>query len=67
MGIIDNLAKRLFNQATVISKKVVAKNAFHLKIQGDSLSNLQYITGEHLRILVGFNLTDNLKDKVRTY
>jgi NADPH-dependent ferric siderophore reductase len=67
MGIIDNFAKRLLNQATVISKKLIAENAFHLTIQGDSLKNMQYITGEHLRIFVGLNLTDNLNDKVRTY
>lgn len=67
MSFIDSLAKRLSTKAILTYKKQIAEHTFHLTIQGESLTNLRYTPGEHLRILVGINRDTSMQDKVRTY
>jgi NADPH-dependent ferric siderophore reductase len=67
MSLIENIAKLFTSSATVIYKEKISESAFHLKICGDDLKSLDYIPGQHLRILVGLGKSTTLKDKVRTY
>lgn len=67
MTFIDTIAKRLLQKATLIEKRQIADHTFHLTIQGNDLTNLNYVPGEHLRILVGADKSTSMQDKVRTY
>jgi len=67
MDIIDNIAKRLLKKATVIEKRKIADETYHLMLMGDDLKNLHYTPGGQLRILVGMNKHAAITNKVRTY
>lgn len=67
MSFIESVAKLLTLNAIVIYKEKLNEHVFHLKIRGEDLSDLNYISGQHLRILVGLGKSTAFKDKVRTY
>jgi NADPH-dependent ferric siderophore reductase len=67
MSLIENIAKLFTLNATVIYKEKLNENVYHIKICGDDLKSLDYVSGQHLRMLVGMGKNTNFKDKVRTY
>jgi NADPH-dependent ferric siderophore reductase len=68
MGIMDTLAKRILNEATIVLKRPLSGAAWHLRIQHDSIKTAVFQPGYFLRLGVGLgNPATSMSDKVRSY
>ncbi len=68
MGLIDNIVKRFLEQGIIQDKIKLSKNAYHIKIQSESIKSVDFVPGYFVRLGVGFdNHQASMKDKVRSY
>jgi NADPH-dependent ferric siderophore reductase len=67
MGLIDRIAKRVLDQATLVHKSILSEAAYHIRIQSDKFKRADFMPGYFLRLGVGFGADTALKDKVRSY
>jgi NADPH-dependent ferric siderophore reductase len=67
MGLIDRIARRILEQATIVHKSKLSEAAYHIRIQSDKMKDANFLPGYFLRLGVGFGADTSLKDKVRSY
>lgn len=68
MGIIDSIVKRFAEQGTIEHKSKLSETVFHIRIQSNSIKQVDFIPGYFLRLGVGLGVSDTtIKDKVRSY
>jgi NAD(P)H-flavin reductase len=67
MGLIDRIARRILEQATIVHKSKLSEAAYHIRIQSDKIKDANFLPGYFLRLGVGFGADTSLKDKVRSY
>ncbi len=67
MPLINSDVKTKFHKGTIILKEKIAANTYHLRVQGDGIKNLDYIPGQHMKVVVGLNRDAAQNDKVRSY
>lgn len=67
MSLIDNIAKMVLNKATLLEKRKIADETYHLILIGDDLKKMNYKPGEQIKILVGVDKSMPINDKTRTY
>jgi len=67
MPVIHSSFKTPFLKGTIIKKEKIAAHTYHLRVQGDDIKNMDYIPGQHMKVIVGMNKNALLNDKVRSY
>jgi len=67
MNVIESIARRVLQSATVTYKEQISANTYHIRISGEGLEKMEYRPGENLRVFVGMGQPTSLKEKVRTY
>ena len=67
MSIIQSIIQKISHTAVVIHKEQITNSTYHvrIKLNGDSFKN--YIPGQHLRVIVGYEEAASLSNMVRTY
>ncbi|MBN9296769.1 MAG: siderophore-interacting protein [Filimonas sp.] len=67
MSIIDNIAKRVLRKGTVIEKRKIAGDTYHLMLMSEELKDLPYAPGEQVKVYIGADNDLSFSDKMRTY
>jgi len=67
MSLIHSSFKTPFLKGTITHKEKIAAHTYHLEVQGDDIKNMNYIPGQHMKVIVGLNKDTMLNDKVRSY
>lgn len=68
MGLIDHIAKRFLEEATIIGKQRLSPAAIKVTIQAENIKTADFYPGYFIRLGVGFDNSEvSLKDKVRSY
>ncbi|MDY8135473.1 FAD-binding oxidoreductase [Aquimarina sp. 2201CG5-10] len=64
---IEKILKIVLNEGTLINKREIANNVYHLTIQSTFIQKLKYTPGQHIRVYVGEKSNASGKDNIRTY
>lgn len=67
MSLINSGFKTKFLKGTITQKEKIAEHTYHLRVQGDDIKNMDYISGQHMKVVVGLNRDAAQNDKVRSY
>lgn len=67
MSLINSNIKAKFLKGTITLKEKIALHTYHLRIEGDGIKNLDYIPGQHMKVVVGVNRDAAQNDKLRSY
>ncbi len=67
MSFINPNFKTKFLNGVITLKQKIAQHTYRLKVQGDDIKDLDYINGQHMKVLIGLNRDASLNDKVRSY
>lgn len=69
MSFIETILKAvILDEATITEKVLLSDNVFKIRLQSDSIRNIDFIPGSSLRMGIGIGKEDlSLKSKMRTY
>lgn len=67
MSLINPNFKTKFLSGKITRKEKIAEHTYHLQVQGDDIKSIDYISGQHMKVVVGLNRDAAQNDKVRSY
>jgi NADPH-dependent ferric siderophore reductase len=67
MSIIQTIIHKMSHSAVVVHKELITGSTYHVRIKLNDDSFKNYIPGQHLRVIVGFDNPMSLSNMVRTY
>jgi len=68
MSVLENVIALLLKKGIIVYKSQLSKSVYHIRIQSDIFKDIEYATGDFLRIFVGKgNRELTLGEKIRSY
>jgi len=67
MSLLDSIVARISERGTLLSKHLLTRHTWHLRIQLAATTPLAYTPGQHLRVVIGHGQQAAMRDMVRTY